>query len=359
MTSLGAPRRFLYAESAATDPYFNLALEKCLFDSAADGTVIFYLWQNEKTVVCGRNQNVCGECRLRALEAIGGRAARRLSGGGAVFHDLGNLNFTFITRHTGEYAAAASDLGDAVIARALRELGISAAKTGRNDLAAPDGRKFSGSAFLKRADGVVCRHGTLMVDVDTAVLEAVLDVDREKLRSKGVASVRSRVVNLAALCPGLTVSALKSALKAAFCAEYAISGELPTLLAAADGTIAADAAWQRDTQALSRDLAAARAEFADERWIFGKNADFTHVISRRFDWGGLTVNLRVEHAVITHARLDSDALEADFLSALEQLLPGTPYRCSALEAQADRAAAACAPAAEICADVKRLLRDAL
>ena len=357
MTSLGAPRRFLYAESAATDPYFNLALEKCLFDSAADDTAIFYLWQNEKTVVCGRNQNIRRECRLDALEAMGGRAARRLSGGGAVFHDRGNLNFTLITRGTGLGVPAADSAGNTLILRALRDLGIPAEQTGRNDLVAPDGRKFSGSAFLRRADGLLCHHGTLMVDVDTAALEAVLDVDGEKLRSKGVRSVRSRVVNLAELCPGLTVEALKSALKAAFCAAYAPDGA-PALLAAADGTLTADAAWALDLPVLSRAVEAARSEFADERWIFGKHAEFTHAFSRRFGWGGLTVNLRVENGTVTHARLDSDALETEFFAALEQLLPGTPFCGAALSAQADAAAACCADA-EIYADVKRMLCDAL
>lgn len=172
------------------NPYRNLALEKYLTLHTEPGECILFLWQNQRTVVIGRNQNCWKECRISRLEADGGFLARRLSGGGAVFHDLGNLNFTFCVCEE-DYDV---DRQLEVIVQAVRTLGIDARKTGRNDVTA-DGRKFSGNAFY-RSEGHCFHHGTLLVNVDTAAMSGYLNVSPDKLKARGVDSVRSRVVNL-------------------------------------------------------------------------------------------------------------------------------------------------------------------
>ena len=206
--------RLTVCVSPGTDPYENLALEQTLLERVGEGDLILYLWQNERTVVIGRNQNPWKECRTALLAEEGGRLARRLSGGGAVFHDLGNLNFTFLM------AEADYDLPRqlTVLERACRSLGIPAQRSGRNDLLA-DGRKFSGNAFYKH-NGRAYHHGTLMVDVDLEMVQRYLSPSKAKLAAKGVDSVRSRVVNLREFVPELTIEQLSDALTAALAEVY-------------------------------------------------------------------------------------------------------------------------------------------
>ena len=136
--------RLLTFESGSFDPFENLAIEQHLLETVGGGCCLFYLWQNQNTVVIGKNQNPYSECRVSLLEAEGGHLARRLSGGGAVFHDLGNLNFTFLVP-TADYDLAKQQR---VLLTACQSFGIPAEFSGRNDLLA-DGRKFSGNAFYQ------------------------------------------------------------------------------------------------------------------------------------------------------------------------------------------------------------------
>jgi len=172
------------------DPYINLAAEEHMTMNAEEGTVTLFLWQNAKTVVIGRNQNPWKECDVEAIKRDGISLARRISGGGAVYHDMGNLNFTFIAKD------GLFDIGRQtdVILLACRLLGVDASKTGRNDLTI-DGKKFSGHAYYS-SGGYNYHHGTIMMDVAGDDLSKYLRVPEAKLRSKGVASVRSRVTNL-------------------------------------------------------------------------------------------------------------------------------------------------------------------
>ena len=147
--------------SKSYDPWFNLALEELLYDTISESTVILYLWQNQNTVVIGKSQNAWKECRVSELEADGGRLARRSSGGGAVFHDLGNLCYTFLAS-SGLYDLE-KQLG--VILAAVGEQGIEARFTGRNDITVCDGRKFSGNAF-RFSSGKGLMHGTLLLDTN-------------------------------------------------------------------------------------------------------------------------------------------------------------------------------------------------
>ena len=136
-----------YIETDNTHPYKNLAVEEYLLLHCRENECILYLWQNQNTVVAGRNQNVWKECLVSRLEEDNGHIVRRLSGGGAVYHDLGNLNFTFLVRKENYDVSKQLD----VILKAVQKLGIAAEKSGRNDILA-DGRKFSGNAFYEKGD---------------------------------------------------------------------------------------------------------------------------------------------------------------------------------------------------------------
>ena len=207
--------KHLYTYSGSgTDPYRNLALEQYLTEHVADDACILYLWQNQNTVVIGRNQNAWQECRTGLLEQEGGTLARRLSGGGAVFHDMGNLNFTFSVS-TGNYDLPRQQR---VILEACRLLGIQAELSGRNDLLA-QGRKFSGNSFYNHG-GRSFHNGTLLIDADMTKMGRYLSPSPAKIASKGVASVASRVVNLRELCPGLTVAGMTDAMNRAFQQVY-------------------------------------------------------------------------------------------------------------------------------------------
>ena len=289
-------------EGVSYDPHYNLAVEQHLLETVKEGQCILYLWQNQNTVVIGRNQNPWKECRTTLLDEEGGHLARRLSGGGAVFHDLGNLNFTFLVSQT-DYNL---ERQLTVIQEAVRSLGIPAEKSGRNDILS-EGRKFSGNAFFKH-NGKAYHHGTLLVDVDMAKLSRYLNPSKAKLQSKGVDSVRSRVVNLKELNPDLTIDTLKAALVRSFGAVYG-------------------GAVERITDV---DLDMAEIQRLTERnrsweWNFGAKMPFTCEFEDRFPWGGIQIQLNVDSGIIRQAKIYSDAMDWSFVSALEEALSGCRF----------------------------------
>lgn len=315
--------RFIYAESDSFDPYFNLSFENFLFDNVQEGEFVFFLWQNERTVVCGRNQNVYNECNITSLNQLGGKLARRNSGGGAVFHDRGNLNFTFIAR---------DDLYDVgrqlkVIEDAVAQFGLPATRTGRNDITIL-GKKFSGSAF-HRSHGTNLHHGTIMINVDSLLLQNVLNVSREKLESNGVDSVTSRTVNLNELTSDITVESLKIALKDAFLHEYKIDAFSDSIFVGGKSMIsgtgrsgwAASGSMLTMLQALSSD----QKHYQSDEWIYGTKISFTNEFEKRFKWGGITFQFEVKGKNITSARVFSDSLYPNFITRLESELPGRMY----------------------------------
>lgn len=200
---IGMIEKLTYIESGDTSPYYNLALEKYLLLHCREGECILYLWQNQSTVVVGRNQNVRKECRVEVLEKEGVCLARRMSGGGAVYQDLGNLNFTFLMKRE-DYDV---ERQTQIVLNASERTGAHALKSVRNDLLI-DGKKFSGHAYYACGDSCY-HHGTLMVCVDLGRMSRYLTVSKEKLQLKGIDSVRARVMNLTELVPELTVGILK------------------------------------------------------------------------------------------------------------------------------------------------------
>lgn len=292
--------------SNSFDPYYNLSLEKYLLETVAPDQCILYLWQNQNTVVIGKNQNAWAECRVSNLEADGGHLARRMSGGGAVFHDLGNLNFTFLVPEK----LYDLDRQLEVIRRACLRCGIEAEKSGRNDLLA-QGRKFSGNAFY-HAGGKAYHHGTLLIDVDTEKLQKYLSPPKAKLQSKGVSSVRSRVINLKELCPGLTCEVMKGHLKAAFCEVY---GHPPAeLLPPAPET-----------------LKPIMDKISSWDYLFGPALPFCFQCQEYFPWGHIELQLEAKNGMVTDARVFSDAMDFSLPEMLRTALVGCRFRLEDLQ----------------------------
>ena len=285
------------------DPWLNLSLEELLLGRVGDDEAILYLWQNQHTVVVGRHQNAWRECHAEKLEADGGKLARRLSGGGAVYHDLGNLNFTFIV------PKPAYDLHRQlkVILGAARTVGVDAEFSGRNDILA-DGRKFSGNAFYHGRKASY-HHGTILIDVDMTVLQKYLNVPQQKMAAKGVTSVKSRVINLRELVPTLTIEEMKQAMMQAFIAEYG-----------GPGTVIDLAELQQSPEA-----SALYDKYSSWEWRLGKSPSFDITLETRFPWGGIELGLMVEGGVIQSARIYSDAMESELIEPMAHSLEGLAY----------------------------------
>lgn len=321
--------KIAFFEAAGTDPHYNIATEKYLLEHVEEGQCILYLWQNKNTVVIGRNQNAWAECRTTLLEQEGGKLARRLSGGGAVFHDLGNLNFTFLM-HDEDYDL---ERQFEVIRVACGNLGIDVEKSGRNDLLA-DGKKFSGNAFY-HSHGHAYHHGTLLVDADMEKLSRYLTPPKAKLEAKGVSSVRSRVTNLKELCPVLTISMLTEQMKNAFETVYGIAAETIRL----------------DGQALA-DIEKSTAELADWQWCYGPRLPFTFACEERFPWGSIRLQLQVESGRIAAANVYSDAMEWELADTVSQALTGCRFTVSDMQAMIKAAL----HSGDICNDICQLLK---
>ena len=299
--------RCRYLLTDRTEPYGNLALEEHLLETVQPGEIILYLWQNRHTVVIGRNQNAWKEVRVPDLKKDSGHLVRRLSGGGAVYHDLGNLNFTFLVSQADYDVARQTE----VILQAVRSFNIQAERTGRNDITV-DGRKFSGNAFYKTG-GNAYHHGTLLLSVDMDNLARYLNVPQQKLESKGVSSVRARVVNLAELCPGLTLDLLKGALVKALGDVY---GAQPEELS--------------PERIDATKIAAGREKFAAWDWIYGRPIPFTWEGEARFPWGGIQLQFSVEAGRVKECAVYSDALDETLIQSLPELLKGCEFNGSAL-----------------------------
>ncbi len=312
--------------SASTNPHYNLALEELLYENV--NGYCLYLWQNKNTVVIGRNQNAWKECRIDELEAEGGRLARRSSGGGAVFHDMGNLNFTFIAPADGYNVER--QLG--VIIKAVQSLGIKAHFTGRNDIVTESGAKFSGNAFRQNKTAGM-HHGTLLVSVDMAKLGRYLVPSPAKLAAKGIDSVRSRVANLTEYRPSLTVEELKEAVAKAFSEEY---GQCSLLLPSALDQAALEAKTQK---------------YSSWEWNKGASPAFDLSLSNRFPWGELTLELSLEEGRITSLHPWSDAMDEAMVLSLPEALAGCRLNGD------DLAAAAASLGTTEAEDIARWLRE--
>ncbi|NLV35290.1 MAG: lipoate--protein ligase [Clostridiaceae bacterium] len=295
--------RIIFTKSI--DPWWNLAGEEYLLDRVEPGQCILYLWQNNDTVVIGRNQNPWRECRAQELEADGGKLARRLSGGGAVFHDIGNINFTFVVSK--ELYNLDKQLD--VILNAVRSFGIGAQRSGRNDIIA-DGRKFSGNAFCFRKRSAY-HHGTILVSSDFDKLSKYLQVSEEKMRYKGVQSVQSRVVNLSELSQDITVERMADALIDSFRASYGSAAPV-------EKCVTVDKEGKEALEELY-------CKYLSWTWRYGEAPKFDVTIEKRFDWGSVELGIKLEGGIVSSLAAYSDALDEEYIALLPELFRGCHF----------------------------------
>ena len=304
----------IYLESPSRDPYFNLALEEYVFERMDKSKSYFLLWQNDNTIVVGKYQNTAEEIDQAYVDAHHIRVARRLSGGGAVYHDRGNLNFTFVVDR-----ADAPGLNFKVFVRpvveALARFGVHAEFTGRNDLTI-DGMKFSGNAQYARR-GRLLHHGCIMLDSNLTSVADALRVKEAKFDSKAVKSVRSRVTTINAHAPTpISMEDFKESLKE--CAMA--SGELePCTLT-------------------EEDLAAIRKlrdeKYATWAWNYGFSPAYDMRREMKFPAGLVTAHLSAEGGKIKAVRFYGDFFGGE-LGELEGAMAGLPldgHLTEALEA---------------------------
>lgn len=303
-----------YLESPSRDPYFNLALEEYVFERMDRSKSYFMLWQNDNTIVVGKYQNTAEEIDQAYVDAHGIRVARRLSGGGAVYHDKGNLNFTFIVDQADAPGLNFKIFVEPVI-RALARFGVHAEFTGRNDLTI-DGMKFSGNAQYARR-GRLLHHGCIMLDSNLTSVADALRVKEAKFASKAVKSVRSRVTTINAHAPApISMEDFKGALKE--CAMA--SGELePCTLT-------------------EEDLAAIRKlrdeKYATWAWNYGCSPAYDMRREMKFPAGLVTAHLSAEGGKIKAVRFYGDFFGGE-LGELEGAMVGLPldgHLTEALEA---------------------------
>lgn len=307
--------RVLHSETF--NPWFNLATEDWIFrEMDPDGHVLF-LWRNCETVVIGRYQNPWLECRLEQMAADGVKLARRQSGGGAVYQDHQNLNFTFMSG-AGVYD---KERNFEIIIDALSKFGIKAETSGRNDMLC-EGKKISGSAFKLTRDRAF-HHGTLLVDVDLGRLQNYLNPDMLKLKSKGINSVKSRVANLKEFNPDIGIEELADEITSSF---------FNRLGAGTEEIMNLDSLEKTPKLTDYYDI------LRSEEWLYKKSPDFTHKLTDRFEWGGIEINIDVVQGIVAQAEIFTDSLYPEMIEKLGKGLKDMPYHHDAVERMIDNLA---------------------
>ncbi len=295
-----------------TDPRINLAIEEYALKNLDINETYFLFYINQPSIIIGKNQNTVEEINTEYVEKNGIHVVRRLSGGGAVYHDLGNLNYSFITKDDGESFHNFRKFTEPVIA-ALHKLGVNAVLSGRNDIEV-EGRKISGNAQFS-TKGRMFSHGTLMLDSEIENVASALRVKKEKIESKGIKSVRSRVANISEfLSEKISIEEFRSfLLKNIFEGEK----EIPEY-------VLTDKDWQKIHE-LSKE------RYQNWDWNYGKSPKFNLQHSHRFPVGTIDVRLEVNKGIINHCKIYGDFFGVGDVSELETKLNGIRYEKSVIE----------------------------
>ena len=294
----------IYLESNSTNPYFNLAMEEYVFEHLDRSKEYFMLWQNKNTIVVGKYQNTAEEVNQEYVDSQGIRVARRLSGGGAVYHDDGNLNFTFIVDQNSN-PNFNFNLFVIPVIKALEELGVHAEFTGRNDLTI-DGKKFSGnSQYIKRSR--IMHHGCIMLDSNLDKVQLSLRVKEAKFESKSVKSVISRVTTINDHTPQkISMQKFKETLKRQ---AFANNDMEPYSLTDLD---------IKAVQLLQQ------KKYESWEWNYGYYPAYSIRRDHKFESGLVSVNMGVEHGTIINIRFFGDFFGNHDLDQLETGLIGLP-----------------------------------
>lgn len=302
-----------YFETGSTDPAYNLAFEEYLLEHYREGDLLI-LWQNDRAVICGAHQNVAEEVDRKYAEKHGIEVVRRMTGGGAVYHDLGNLNYSFLTDR-GEEEAFSLRRFTAPVVEALGAMGLSAEASGKNDILV-EGQKVSGTA--QRVDGDrILHHGTLLFDSDLSVLSCVLTPKKDKFQSKSTKSVRSRVGNLRDFLPEeMTLPVFWDLLREKLAGE----GATPSTLS------------DEERAAVE---ALAEEKYRSFAWNYGRSPACKMQCSRRTDGGTVEVFARIENGCFQEIQLFGDFMARKPVSVIEHALTGVPVEREALKAALD------------------------
>ena len=289
-----------YIRLDTTNPYYNLAIEEYLFHHADDD--VFMLWQNEPSVIIGKNQNAYAEVDLDYTEKLGINVCRRITGGGAVYHDLGNLNYTFISTH-GDTKALDFEYFTRPIREALLSLGVVCEVGSRNDIEC-EGGKFSGNA-QHYENGRILHHGTLLFNSDFEVMEKALKVDKEKLAYRAVKSCRSRVVNLSGLIKEkISVSDFISKIEESVCSKL--------------GATATQAPENEIINTIYQRNISDEWKFSDKRFLTSYSVER----KRKYPFGLVKLQLELERSIISRVTVSGDFFSTRPIEELEALLVG-------------------------------------
>ena len=290
-----------------TDPRINLAIEEYALktmDVDKDSFFLFYI--NEPAIIIGKNQNTIEEINTDFVDINGIHVVRRLSGGGAVYHDLGNLNFSFLTKDDGDSFRNFKKFTQPIV-DALKEMGVNAELSGRNDILA-DGRKISGNAQFT-TKGRMFSHGTLMFDTEIDAVVSALKVRKDKIESKGIKSIRSRVANITEFLEQKTsIEEFRlTLLESIFGGKENIKEMVLT-----------EEDWT-NIKELSKE------RYGNWDWNYGKSPAFNMSHSERFPTGGIDVRLQVKNGLIEDAHIYGDFFGVGDVADIEKRLIGVSY----------------------------------
>lgn len=296
--------------SDSFNPHLNLATEEWIFHNLDPSQQILFLWRNDNTVVIGRNQNPWSECNLVQMKNDNVHLARRTTGGGAVFHDLGNTNFTFLSPR--EFYKRENNVH--IIFEALKKFGITGEASGRNDLLLPfpDGpRKFSGSAYREKKDRAF-HHGTLLLHADLSRLGNYLTPNPKKLQAKGKESVRARVANLNEVAANLTHEQLVETMISSFEKFYGAKADIESLT----------------LESLQKmpELKSQYESLSSWDWLYGNTLEFSHKMDEYVSLGFFDFHFQVEDGVIKDLKIFTDCLYPQLVEEMTEGLRGQPYR---------------------------------
>jgi lipoate---protein ligase len=296
-----------------TDPRINLAIEEYALKNLDINETYLLFYINEPSIIIGKNQNTIEEINTEYVENNGIHVVRRLSGGGAVYHDLGNLNFSFITKDDGESFHNFRKFTEPVV-NALRKLGVNAELSGRNDLLA-EGRKISGNAQFSTR-GRMFSHGTLLFDSEIESVVSALNVKKDKIESKGIKSIRSRVANISEFLSGkVTIEEFRSLL-------------LKNIFEGLDDIpeyVLTEQDWEKIHE-LSKE------RYQNWDWNYGKSPKFNLQHSHRFPVGQIDVRFEVNKGIIENCKIYGDFFGVGDVTEIEDKLTGLKYEKSQITA---------------------------